>query len=145
MTTPANFEPRADKIGNMSNKILASDGTRFWGAESGGYVLDFDPAPAPQFFSSFIDPGPIYDGSVAFGRRHNANQADPNRTNLKLTFRHSGPSIQAVMYDGSVRTVKMDEARKRVDLWYPSGSRFNADGLVSPEADAIYNNGDEIP
>jgi hypothetical protein len=138
--------PRSDLIGSsLSNKILAADGTRYWGSLGSGFALDFDPDPAPQFYSSFIDPGPIFNGSIAYGRTHGANAADTTRTNLKLTYRHSGPAIQAVMYDGSARTVSMEESRKRVELWFPSGSRFNNGGVASPESAAVYANGDVIP
>jgi prepilin-type N-terminal cleavage/methylation domain-containing protein len=145
VAVPESFEPRADRIGNMSNKIMAADGTRYWGLEGGQYVLDFDPDPAPTFYSSFLDPGPIFNGSVAYGRTHPANSGDARRTNLKLSFRHSGMAIQAVMYDGSSRVIKLDEARKRVDFWYPSGSRFNNGGTAAPEAASIYADGDIIP
>lgn len=145
VTQPANFEPRADKMTNASNKILAADGTRYFDYGGGNSVLDFDADPAPQYYSSFIDPGPIFNGSVAYGRTHSANQADPRRTNLKLTYRHSGSSIQAVMYDGSTRTIGLEDSRKRVDYWFPSGSRFSAGGVAAPEADAIYADGDIIP
>jgi len=148
---PASFEPRADKIGtSVSNKVLASDGTRFFTYGTSGSTLNVDSNPAPGVrgtgnpgFSFFTDSGPIFNGSVAFGRNHPANSGDPLRNNLKLSFRH-GDAINAVFYDNSVRVIKQREAWERVDFWYPSGSIFrNTD--ATPEAQAKYNMGDVIP
>lgn len=150
-SVPKGFEPRADMIGtSLSNKVLASDGTRFFDFHTGGSILDVDQNPAPGMrgvgnpgFSFFTDSSPAFHGSVAFGRNHPANSADPNRTNLKLSFRH-GDGVNAVMYDGSVRLVKQREAWERVELWYPSGSIFRASN-ATPEALARYNAGDILP
>lgn len=134
-------------VGNqLSNKIIAGDGTRYYSSNGvNPSTLDFDVTPAPTWFGSFLDSGPIYDGSVAYGRRHQDNQADSTRTNQKLTYRHS-QAMNAVMFDGSVKLIKMDEARRHVEYWYPSGSVFNnSGGYAPPEATAVWQVGQIVP
>jgi prepilin-type N-terminal cleavage/methylation domain-containing protein/prepilin-type processing-associated H-X9-DG protein len=144
---PAAYDPRMTALGNqLSSKILAGDGTRYY--QSNGVnpaTLDFDTAPAPTFFGSFLDSGPTYDGSIAYGRRHTDNAADQTRTNQKLTYRHA-QAMNAAMFDGSVKLVKMDEARRHVEYWYPSGSVFNnTGGMAPPECLATWQPGQIVP
>ena len=137
------YEPRLSNVGNsLSGKVLLSDGTRFYDFTAG--ALDFDPSPAPEHFSSFLDSGPIFHGSVAYGRTHPRNGTDPNRTNLKLSFRH-GDGVNAVMFDGSVRAVKRADAWTKVDLWHPSGSRFMPGGVATPESMAVWQTNQVVP
>ncbi|MDX2130487.1 MAG: prepilin-type N-terminal cleavage/methylation domain-containing protein [Planctomycetota bacterium] len=132
--TPPDYTPRLDKIGTqLSSKVLAADGTRYF--DNG--VLDFDVSPVANY-GSFVDSGPIFNESTAYGR---AFRQAPN--NVKLTFRHN-KSINAVFLDGSARNLSADTVYRRVDYWYPSGSRFTG-GQATAEALAEYSINDKIP
>lgn len=134
VTTPRGYEARLFKMGTqLSNKVLAADGTRYF--DQG--ALDFDIGPANNY-GSFLDPGPIFHESTAYGR---AFRSAPN--NVKLTFRHS-KSINAVFCDGSVRNFNADAAYRRVEYWYPSRSTFTAEE-ATPESLAEYQSNDVVP
>lgn len=133
--TRVDYRPRMDKIGNqLSNKALFADGTRYF--ESG--ILDFDIQTHGSTYGSFVDSGPIFHGSTAYGRAF----ADAP-TNLKLTFRHN-KGINTAFFDGSVRNLSQDTAYRRVDYWYPTGSTFTG-GPATPEALQDYTVGKLIP
>jgi len=134
---PTGFEPRLDKMGTqLSEKVLAMDGTRFY--DPGPRILDFDPDPNPNFYGSFTET-PAYNDSNAYGRV----RGGPNPTNQNLSFRHSR-SINAVFFDGSVRRLKQDTVYRRLDYWYPSGSIFS--GIdATPEALQDFVVGKPIP
>jgi prepilin-type processing-associated H-X9-DG protein len=130
------FVPRLTNIGiQLSDKVLAADGTRYWADDH----LDFDVSPAPARFSSFSDT-PSYHPSTAYGR---ASPNAANGENIKLTFRHSG-AINAAFFDGSVRKLSADTTWRRVDYWYPSGSIFT--GIDStPESRQDFQTGKPLP
>ncbi len=141
VTTPANFTPRLDKVGiQPSNKIMISDGTRYWVEESNVRYLDFDPDADPTFYGSFTDPGPIFTGSRAFAR---SDTISASRTNVKLSLRHS-KSINAAFFDGSVRFVPEPDVYGRADFWYPSESIFTG-GSGTDEARARFQANKPIP
>ncbi|GJQ30653.1 MAG: hypothetical protein HBSAPP03_25370 [Phycisphaerae bacterium] len=132
--TNVNYRPRLDKIGNqLSNKVLVADGTRYF--ENG--LLDFD-IQIDATYGSFVDSGPIFQSSTAYGRSF---AAAPNNT--RLTFRHN-KAINAAFYDGSVRNLSADTVYRRVEYWYPSGSTFTG-GPATPESLAEYTIGKPIP
>lgn len=138
-TTPAGFTPRIDRVGTqLSNKILAADGTRFWAEDL--RVLDFDPDPDPRFYGSFTDPGPIFNDSAAYSREASRSA---NGTNHKLSMRHNG-TMNAGFFDGSVRNIKAIDAYTRVDYWYPSGSIFTGTSCTS-ESRAAFEVNKPIP
>jgi prepilin-type N-terminal cleavage/methylation domain-containing protein/prepilin-type processing-associated H-X9-DG protein len=135
VTTPADYVPRLDKLGTqLSDKVLAADGTRYY--EAG--ILDFDIQPVANY-GSFVDAGPIFHGSTAYGRTF---AYAPN--NVRLTFRHN-KAINAVFADGNARTLSADTAYRRVDYWYPSRSIFTDGGVATPESREVYTAGREIP
>lgn len=135
VTTPRNYEARMYSMGTqLSNKVLVADGTRYF--ENG--ALDFDIGVLPNFGGSFMDEGPIFHQSSAYGRTF---QYAPN--NHKLSIRHS-KSLNAAFCDGSVRNMSADTAYRRVDFWYPSNSVFTG-GVATPEANSEYQTGDIIP
>lgn len=144
-TVPDSYEPKLSLMGTqLSNKVLAADGTRYYNRDL--RILDFDVDPNPGSavgnpgFGSFTDSGPIFNNSTAYGRGFAPN--DP--VNLKLTFRHSGSSINAVFCDGSARTMRNTEAYRRVEYWYPSGSRYTG-GTATQESRDAYTVNQIIP
>ena len=136
VTRHSGYRPREDFVGvQPSNKVLASDGTRYYSNQLG--ILDFDASPAAQYFSSFGDSGPIYDKSAAFGRRFTGN-TDEN-INVKLSARHD-ERINVLYWDGHVGGMTMQEAWKDPTPWYPGRTIFNGDG-VTPESKAFFPSG----
>lgn len=138
-TVPSSFLPRIDRVGTqLSNKVLAADGTRFWAVDL--RVLDFDPDPDPVFYGSFTDPGPIFNDSAAYAR---SNSRSPTRENVKLSMRHAG-RMNACFFDGSVRSLQPIDAYTRVDYWYPSGSIFTGTSCTD-ESRAAFQANKPIP
>lgn len=140
---PDAFIPRFDRVGTqLSNKVMAMDGCRYWDNDRGVRVLDFDVSTAPGTrptdangqgnpgFGSFTDSGPIFGDSTAYGRTGADRAIDP--TNRLLSYRHS-TTMNGCFFDGSVRTITQDESYRRVEYWYPSGSIFNGSG-ATPES-----------
>lgn len=137
VSVKSGYKPRFDLVGtDLSKKIIVADGTRFLAAQGGGAVLDFDIDCTPQFYGSFIDPGPIFHGSAAYGRGSSTSAA-PGRH--LLSFRHVGNRIDVAYFDGHGGSVKMQDAYTDAAPWYPSGSRWNPGGVGTPEATAYYN------
>ncbi len=128
---PANYEPRMDDTWqrNPSDKVMHMDGTRYLDDTR---VLDFDISPAPAFYGSFADPGPMLMISTSHGRN------GPGRPgNIALSYRHS-KNMNAAFFDGSVRVVDQDTSFRRVDFFVPSGSRFAGGSLATPESLAAF-------
>jgi prepilin-type N-terminal cleavage/methylation domain-containing protein/prepilin-type processing-associated H-X9-DG protein len=134
-TTPSGYRPRLDLMGiQLSNKVLAADGTRYF--ENG--ALDFDVSPVANY-GSFVDSGPIFQRSTAYGRGFSWA---PN--NIRLTFRHDR-GINAGFADGSVRRLTADTTYRRADYWYPSGSIFTGGADATPESLAEFQVGKPLP
>jgi prepilin-type N-terminal cleavage/methylation domain-containing protein/prepilin-type processing-associated H-X9-DG protein len=116
VAVPKGFVPKLTQIGiQLSNKVVAADGTRYWDDQL--RILDFDITPAPTYYSSFSDT-PSYYPSRAYGRTISADN-----TNIKLSFRHL-LHMNAAFFDGHVQSLSTDDAWRRADYWYPSGSIF---------------------
>lgn len=131
-----NYRPRLDKIGaQASNKIFASDGTRYYDPPR----LDFDVNPDPGIYGSFTDSGPIFQNSTAFGRGHIGNPI-----NIKLSFRHPGQRINLVYFDGHASEMSAQQAWKDATPWYPGGSVYNGTS-GTPESQAFHDPGEVLP
>lgn len=136
VVTPPDYRPRLDRIGTqLSNKVLVADGTRYFDPTS--RILDFDINVNSQY-GSFVDAGPIFHGSTAYGRSF---AGAPNNT--RLTFRHNR-SINAAFFDGSVRNLQADAVYRRVDYWYPTRSTFTG-GPATPESLQEYTVNEFVP
>jgi prepilin-type N-terminal cleavage/methylation domain-containing protein len=126
------YNARMDRVGiQLSNKVMAMDGTRFYDAS--GRRLDFDATAAPTYYGSFMD-NPCYVDSAAYGRV----RGGANTTNQQLSFRHN-KGVNAVFFDMSVRRLDKDTVYRRPDFFFPSKSVFyHAD--ANPEAQQEYGN-----
>lgn len=132
----ANYRPRLDKVGTQaSNKVFASDGTRYYDPPR----LDFDIEPNPGVFGSFTDSGPLFHGSTAYGRGHVGNPI-----NIKLSFRHPGQVINIVYFDGHAGSMTAPQAWTDATPWYPGGSVYNG-GSGTPESQAFHESGEVLP
>jgi prepilin-type N-terminal cleavage/methylation domain-containing protein/prepilin-type processing-associated H-X9-DG protein len=119
----ANYRPRIDQVGlQPSAKVLAADGTRYLSSAGGGAILDFDPDPTPRFYGGFTDSGPIFVDSAAYGREATGTLA-ANRH--RLSFRHTGLTINVAYFDGHVGPMKALDAWTDARPWYPGGSVYN--------------------
>lgn len=141
-TVPDAYLPRLDLIGTQaSSKAVVADGTRYYSSES---VLDFDIAPLPSIYGTFLDPGPIYTGSAAYGT------ADNSTVNFKgnqdFSFRHGQKKdrIMVGYFDGHGGFLTKTQAHTSAVPWYPGGSRFTGT-FASPESKKLYKVGDIIP
>lgn len=127
------YIPRLDRVGfDMSRKVYAQDGTRYFDNGQLDFDITSDPSGVPGF-GSFTDSGPIFNGSTGYGVGHRSNPI-----NWKLSFRHTGHVLNGVFFDGSVRKIKLKEARENASLWYPSGSTYFGNGDASIESRLYY-------
>jgi prepilin-type N-terminal cleavage/methylation domain-containing protein/prepilin-type processing-associated H-X9-DG protein len=127
---PKNYRPRMDQAGGqLSAKILAADGTRYADKLGSGIFLDFDPDTTPKWHGTGTDAGAIWHDSVAYGRKSGEK---PDNRHL-LSFRHPGVTFNVVMFDGSARNMKNEEAYRNPALWFPTGSTYLG-GDATPEA-----------
>ena len=109
------------------SKVLASDGTRYF--DYGSNVLDFDLNTTPRFFGSFTHSGPTFDESRAYGRGLPA--ASGRDDHIRLSARHNALGINVAYWDGHVGNMKMVDAWRDPNPWYPSGTVFNGDRATS--------------
>lgn len=117
-TVPAGYLPKLTQVGNqLSKKVMVADGTRYWDDDL--HIIDFDITPDPTYYSSFSDT-PSYYPSRAYGRTIAVGD-----TNIKLSFRHN-MHMNAGFFDTHVENLTTDTAWRRIDYWYPSGSKFTA-------------------
>jgi prepilin-type N-terminal cleavage/methylation domain-containing protein/prepilin-type processing-associated H-X9-DG protein len=146
-TTPCRitptFYPRLDKVGTQSSqKAIVMDGTRYF-PDHLDTQIDLNPTPAG---GTFVDSGPTFNGSRAYGR----NTVSPNSfpTNTQLTFRHGAKdSINVGYFDGHVAIMKKQDAWSNPIPWYPSGSVWagGADGTPEVNSNPKYMNSGVIP
>lgn len=149
---PTNYRSRLSELGNPSQKIAASDGTRYLD-ETG--TLDHDVRPFGTQFGSFTSAGAWWCGDAAYGVRQgstnwagktvNAGTWPLNKGNaLRLSYRHgcaSGDaptdaqsnkgSINAMFFDGHVTRLN-DRQSREISYWYPKGSvvKKSAEGMT---------------
>lgn len=125
---PSSFRPRYDKVGRASGKVIVTDGCQFLTDDN---VLDFDVDHKARH-GAFIARGPIDAGCFAFSRGEGALTS---RVGWKLSVRHNGNTrLNTARFDGSVRSVSLEEAYSDPRLWYPSGSRWNGDASATAES-----------
>ncbi|MFK7885155.1 MAG: type II secretion system protein [Phycisphaerales bacterium] len=126
VTTPMSYRPRTTQVGiSPSQKIFASDGSRYLATQGGGFVLDFDISPNGRRFSSFGTQGPTRELSTAFGRGF----YDDSDLNVELSMRHND-SVNAIYFDGHVSSLDSAEMWSDPNPWYPSGSVFTGEGAT---------------
>lgn len=136
VTVAPAYRPRISDVGvQPSNKIYAADGSRFVTPTS----IDLDINPNPASFGNFIDPGAILHTSTAYGR-----QSSSSGRNVNLSFRQPDGSLDAAMFDGSVRNISRTTAWTDASLWYPGGSTFTGAG-ATPESQAATAPGTILP
>ncbi len=143
---PDRFMPRIDSVAiQPSSKVIVSCATRYYAAELG--LLDFDPSPIPGIYGSFTSSSPAYHESTAFGRdfaeRRGGDEGDD--TNLRLTFRHPGSSVNVAHFDGSTGVIRDFEAWSDPAPWWPSGSVYTGNGRPTPEIRDKFQVGDKLP
>lgn len=136
------YFPRLHKVGMLSRKAYATDGTRYLDQE---LILDTDIRPAPSLYGVFTDNSPWWAESTTWGVRANSLRLDGQRVgagsrsdgvNLSLTYRHGrvtgatdSPSNQGKMnvlfFDGHVES--MNDAQSRLpEPWHPSGTTMGS-------------------
>ncbi|HMN39277.1 MAG TPA: type II secretion system protein [Phycisphaerales bacterium] len=127
-----NFYPRIDKVGTQpAQKSVALDGTRYFPDQPDTHI-NLNPSPAG---GTFIDSGPTFNGSRAYGRNTVAPNSFP--VNVQLTFRHGNKdSINVGYFDGHVALMKNQKAWSDPIPWYPSGSKWVGGSNGTPEVNA---------
>lgn len=142
---PDTFTPRIDRVAiQPSSKIIVTDATRYYDPELRS--LDFDPNPTPGIYGSFTCSSPAYHESTSFGREFGRRFGVPgDQTNLQLSFRHPGNTINVGKFDGSTETIPDYEAWSDPAPWFPSGSTYTRGNAPTPEIDAKFDLGDKLP
>lgn len=139
VTPPAGYLPRLDRIGaQASNKILVADGTRYLPSD---LRLDFDIAPNPSIYGSFLESSPIFHASTAWGR------ASPSTgKQVPLSFRHGNKkdTMNVAYFDGHGGNLTNKQAWRDATPWYPGGSRFTGNS-ATPESIQKHMVGEILP
>lgn len=142
---PLSFNPRVDLVGTQaSNKLVATDGTRYFDARSGSPRLDFDIAPSPGDFGSFTDSGAIFIDSTAYAK---TTTSPGLGRQVPLTYRHGGkksPGINAGYWDGHVTPMRQALSYSDPVPWYPGGSKYTGTA-ATPEVATKYLPNQIIP
>jgi prepilin-type N-terminal cleavage/methylation domain-containing protein/prepilin-type processing-associated H-X9-DG protein len=127
---PDRYRPRRDQIGNnMSRKVLAADGTRYYTPGTG--IIDFDASPkAVGVYGAFTASGPIYVGSPEYA------QSSP--TLQKISARHGSLQLNAAYFDGHVGSMKLSQAYADAEPWYPGGSKWTS-AEATPQSVQFYS------
>jgi len=133
VTVNARYRPRLDLLGlQPSNKVIAADGTRY--LPNNTRQLDFDFSPSGTIFGSFMDSGPTFHRSAAYGRGPSAALSPQNR---QLSIRHGGRDrINVGFWDGRVESMSSSKAYTDPRPWWPGGSFFTGSD-ATPESVAL--------
>jgi len=133
VTVSARYRPRLDLLGlQPSSKVTAADGTRYLPSDT--RQLDFDYTTAGTIFGSFMDSGPTFQRSAAYGRGPSAALSPQNR---QLSIRHGGKDrINVGFWDGRVESMSASKAYTDPRPWWPGGSFFTGSD-ATPEAVAL--------
>ncbi|MBO6514787.1 MAG: type II secretion system protein [Phycisphaerales bacterium] len=133
--SPSGYTPNIVNVGvQLSNKVMIADGTRFY---TDGVGLDFDIDTVPQF-STDADSGPIFNGSIAYGRYASSS---PSQENLNLSYRKKGgQGMYVTMFDGSLKYMSREESWTDPTPWYPSGSVWQGNGATPESLDWVEKN-----
>lgn len=119
---PNGFRHKMTQVGTVvSSKIMAADGTRYWTDPGTGGVdgLTYNPTVAPGLYGNFTESTPTYEGSTAWGKE---SLPSPSHTNYELSMRHGEGDINALYFDGSVRSMNRTEMWRDPNPWHPTGT-----------------------
>lgn len=119
---PSGFRHKITQVGTVvSDKIMAADGTRFWTDPGEGQVdgLSYNPTVAPLWFGNFTEPTPTFRESRAWGRE---SRSSSSQTNVDISMRHGDRQVNALYFDGSVRSVRSTEMWTNPNPWHPTGT-----------------------
>jgi prepilin-type N-terminal cleavage/methylation domain-containing protein/prepilin-type processing-associated H-X9-DG protein len=138
---PENYLPRLDLMARQpSDKVLASDGTRYFDYSQN--VLNFDIETTPRYLGSFTHSGTIFHRAREWGR---ALQAAGGRDDhIRLSARHGNLEMNTAYWDGHVGQMKMTEAWTNPVPWYPTGTIFEGGSASTPESREFFQVGDKI-
>tara|TARA_R110000744_G_C19341380_1_gene559477 strand:- start:133 stop:1218 length:1086 start_codon:yes stop_codon:yes gene_type:complete len=130
--TPVGYSPNVHNVGMQpSNKVLFSDGTRFYTDSLG---LNIDIGTVAILNSRDSDIGPMLHGSAAYGRE---TSVSPSQMNLDLSYRkNGGEGMYVTMFDGSLQYMTREQSWTDPTPWYPSGSVWQSSENATPESQA---------
>jgi prepilin-type processing-associated H-X9-DG protein len=120
---PLSYEPRLDRIGQLSRKVAFADGFRYIDAR----IEDFDASWSHQNWGSFSERSPCDVESRAWGRRG----AGGTGRNIPFSYRHQGKMTLA-LWDGHVGQLSQTASRDPA-LWAPSRSKVRPTLLAEPD------------
>jgi len=118
---PKGYRPNIDQVGQLSEKVFAFEGGRYYDASIGGldYTTETDTSGlggSPQ--GNFMSRGIAFRGS---GEPYLRNDGKPEPIFERVSLRHGGPTANLGFFDGHVEARQMIEASDPA-LYLPSGS-----------------------
>jgi prepilin-type N-terminal cleavage/methylation domain-containing protein/prepilin-type processing-associated H-X9-DG protein len=120
--SPVGFRHKLTQVGTvLSDKVMAADGTRYWTDPGEGEIdgLSYNPTVAPGLYGNFTESTPTFEGSTAWGK--NSLRSSSN-TNVELSMRHGEAAVNALYFDGSVRSMNSTEMWRNPNPWHPTGT-----------------------
>ncbi len=114
------WEPRFDRVGPASRKILFADGLRAATQEGVSVSAVLSPNSS-RHLGNFMANIPIYDGSSAYGRDTPPNFAGQAPYNQQASYRHK-EKINVAYFDGHVAAMTQQESYTDPRPWFPRRS-----------------------
>lgn len=133
------FAPRLDRV--TSDKVFIADGFRYIG--DGGNEIDFDASVFGYSHGAFTDLPPSSRTSRAWGNEQGQPSGGPDGTNLPLSYRHVGNSMNVTMFDGSGKRISESDSRNPA-LWAPRGYTVRVSRLHPQARNFGYEEGDPV-
>ncbi len=122
---PTGFRHKMTQVGTVvSDKVMAADGSRFWTDPGEGEVdgMTYNPTVAPRWYGNFTEPTPTFKESRAWGRE---SRSSSSQTNVELSMRHGERKVNALYFDGSVRSMAAIDMWTNPNPWHPTGTVWN--------------------
>jgi len=146
-TLEAGYKPQLPRLGNPSEKVFISDGSRFvddlpdggvrldfdvdWAAQHGGAFANGGPTGQPQYARSFRqdEPAKIFSYRPRKGRKSNAKESSkPDNAN----------GLVASHWDGHAEWISANKSRIP-NRWWPKGSGIPLSALNNKVIVALYD------
>ncbi|MEL6328769.1 MAG: type II secretion system protein [Planctomycetota bacterium] len=134
-TVPSGYLPKLDRVGRvLARKVMIAEGSRMV-TKGRGLSINIHPQVRldQPHFGNFMANTPIYHHGSAYGRDPTSPYQVVPVANVRASYRHPGPSINAAMFDGSVRSMTQTESYTDPTPWFPSGSTWTG-RLATPES-----------
>ena len=134
VSAPLKYRGRIDRIGNLSLKIMAMDGSRYVNATTG--VITFNSSAKQIDGGNYSNWGPSMSKVVTNGEPYKRLDETQIQNSRRFAYRHQAETMNAVYFDGHAATLNVEQSQ-RVEPFFPTGSTvMNTSNLLDPTVTA---------